>query len=73
MKDLIKDETKQSYTLKVDIEALRKWAEDKYSKVVRERDEVLYDPEYYYKLEGEAYAYGRVVRKLEDIERGGDI
>lgn len=61
------------------IKELRIWAKEKFAKAVRERDELVSDPdsyyervsdlESYYKLEGEIHTYGRLMQKLDEIER----
>lgn len=66
-RDLIKQVVEQSITLKVDVEELRKWAKAKYGKAVKERDKHLEEFSYF---EGESHAYGRLIQKLDEIERG---
>ncbi len=72
-KDAVEKVVADSITLKVDIEKLRRWAKEHYAKAVRERDEVLYDPDSSCKLSGEIHAYGRLIQKLDEIERGGKV
>ncbi len=67
-RDAVKQVVEQSITLKVDIEDLRKWAKAKHGKAVKERDKHLEEFSYF---EGQSYAYGRLIQKLDEIERGG--
>ncbi len=68
-KDAVEEIVKQSYTLKVDIEELRKWAKDEYYRACVGCDYLENLPHY----EGRAYAYGRLIQKLDEIERGGKV
>ena len=69
-RDAVEKVVADSITLKVDIEELRKWAKEKYAKAVRERNEYLEDFSY---LAGEIHAYGRLIQKLDALERGGNV
>ena len=67
-RDAVKQVVEQSITLKADIEELRKWAKEGYAEAVRERDGYLFGSTYSF-YEGEAHAYGRLIQKLDEIER----
>ncbi len=72
-KDAVEQVVADSITLKVDIEELRKWAKKQYAKAVKRRDEIIDDENLIYnfcKFEGEIHAYGRLIQKLDEIERG---
>ncbi len=69
-RDLIKQVVEQSITLMVDVEELRKWAKVQYARVSRFEN---CDLSSYDVLRGEAHAYGRLIQKLDEIERGGKV
>lgn len=72
-RDAVKQVVEQSITLKVAVEELRKWAKDRYAKAVKARDADYNEPSYFWHYEGQTYAYGRLIQKLDEIERGGKV